>query len=72
MRTNTPPTSRRRSGTGVSPARGAGLSGHAHAGLPSMKSNEVSIEHQYELYRREPTKFRDIFEQVFDHLGTRR
>lgn len=50
----------------------ADLSGRAHVGLPSEESNEISIEHQYELYRRAPTKFQDIFEQVFDHLAGRR
>jgi hypothetical protein len=37
-----------------------------------LESNEISIEHQYELYRTAPTKFQDIFEQVFDHLATKR
>jgi hypothetical protein len=41
-------------------------------GLPSAESNENSIEHQYELYRRKAAKFQDIFEQVFDHLAGRR
>jgi hypothetical protein len=50
----------------------AGLSGHAHLDLPSDESNEISIEHTYELYRSRPANFQDIFEQVFDHLATRR
>jgi hypothetical protein len=48
------------------------MNGHAHVGLPSDESNGISIEHPYELYRRGPAKFQDIFEQVFDHLATRR